>query len=354
MLKLAIDQSVYTGWIQARIERGLDVFASRFSLRYMDQWTADAAPWPIKAGAKCVLSWDSETLIDGYVDQATWSISGEQWTLAAAGRSRTGDLVDCSAINKTGHWSNRTALEIAKDLCDPYDIDVTAPSGAGDPFPRFTLQEGETVFDALDRMCKLRGLLPITTPAGDVKLFSVDALPFDPVIKLDVASAIEREYADDSVKRFSQYLVRATGVGSSEEAFTRAQALDTGVARFRPLVVVGDAPAGTKQAQVRAIWDANVRIGRGERLSYTFMSPVNLAGKTYAPGQRYNVQDDAFGVDTILIVQHATLEISEEAISTRVELVHPEAYAQFAFAGKAAASLLKKSKHAKKTTRGSL
>jgi prophage tail gpP-like protein len=347
-LRLSIDGRTYEGWIKAKVDRGLDQFANRFSLSYLDRWTSEQQPWPIRSRTKAVLSWNDEVLIDGYVDRPRHKVDAESWSLEADGRSLTGQLVDCSAVHDTGHWNGKTAQQIVADICRPFGIEVSTNVVDFEPFNRFTLREGETAFDAIDRVCKIRALLPRSTPKG-LQLFSTD-VPGS-VLPLDVASATAREYEDDSTKRYSEYLVRATGVGSAEEAFSAAVAKDTGVEIFRPLVVVGDAPARTKQAKQRAIWEANVRSGRGEKLSYRFLNPLNKTGKTYSPGQFYRVSDDLFGVDEIMIVQHATLSVDENSIDTQIELVRPGAYSRFEYDAK---RLVKKTKKPKRTRRGSL
>lgn len=347
-LRLAIESRQYEGWIEAKIDRGLDSFAHSFTLKYVDRWTSEQEPWPIKSRTPAILLWDSEVLIDGYVDRPEHDIGDDSWSLTASGRSLTGQLVDVSAVHDTGHWNNRTALQIVKDLCAPYPIEVTTNVVDPDPIKRFAIREGESVHDAIDRVCKIRALLARTTPKG-LELFSSDVPGV--VQTLDVASATHRRYVDDSTKRYSEYLVRATGVGSAEEAFTKAIAKDTGVEIFRPLVVVGDAPARTKQAQQRAIWEANVRSGRGEKLTYTFMDPLNRAGKTYSPGQLYRVTDEVFGVDEVMIVAHATLTVNETTITTQIDLVRPNAYSRFEYDPK---RLVKKTKKPKRTRRGSL
>ncbi len=356
-LKLAIGGDDFVGWVSAKVDRGLDQFAHSFSLTYFDRWSSEAQPWPIVAEDACVLSWDGELMIDGIVDRPVQKITGDTWTLNAAGRSRTGQLVDCSAIHETGHWNSKGALAIVSDLCEPYGIkvstNVASVSALGapqttDPFPRFAIREGETVFNAIDRICKIRALLPRTV-AGGLELFTSD-LP-GPVLTLDVDSAIERTHTDDSSKRHSEYLVRATGVVDRADAFVQAKAADTGVSLFRPLVVVGDAPARTKQAEQRAIWEANVRSGRGESLTYTFMGVHNLIGRLYAPAQRYRVKDLHFGVDTVLMVKHVTVSMAPKNLTTKITLVHPEAYSRFPYDPK---RLVKRTRKPKRTKRGSL
>lgn len=327
--RLVVDGRSFEGWISAEVERSLDEFAPRFSLRYLDRWVPDAKPWQILDGAECSVNWGDEVLINGFVNRARFRATGTEWSLSAEGRSRTADLVDCSAIHKTGEWHGKTASQIVGDLIKPYGLSVKV-DGTVDAtiYPRFAIEQGESVHACIDRLCKVRALIPVSTPGGDVSLLQVGS---GPVLKLQVEHAVSRGYDTDESGRYSEYLLHATGVGSVEEAFTKAQAKDTGVKRFRPLVVIGDAPSGTKQAGLRAQWEANVRAGRSERMVYTMLGTENLTGKTYSAGQLYKVTDDLFGVDDVFVVARATLRASEKELVTEIELCKPETYSQFSY-----------------------
>ena len=304
-LRLTVDGEVFEGWISARVDRALNQFAHSFSLTYLDRWAPERDPWQIIAGAACVLRWNNEILITGFVNRPNFSVSAERWQLTADGRSKTGDLVDSSAVHLTGSWKNKSALEIVQDLCDPFGIPVSTTLIDTERFKKFALQEGETVHSAINRVCKIRALLPITRTDGSVELFSSEVAT-GVTRDLPVDTAIDRTYTDDDSMRHSEYLTRATGVGNEPTVLSRASALDTGIKRYRPLVVVGDAPAGTAQAELRAIWESNVRYGRGERLRYVFQG-VDGPDGSYKPGQRYRVRDQAFGVDLVLMVARASI-----------------------------------------------
>lgn len=353
-IRLIVDGSVYEGWISAEIDRSLGDFASRFSLGMLDRWTPETKPWPIRTGAKCTVNWDSEVLITGYVNRVNMVATADGWQLSAEGRSLAGDLVDASAVHKTGHWKAKTASAIAKDLLAPYGLSLSVDGLDLDTYPRFALQEGESVHAALDRLCKVRALLPISKPDGGVRLFSAD-FPSGAVLPLAVDEAQSRGFSENDSDRFSEYLLRSTGVGTPEEAFAKAEISDPGVARFRPLVVVGDAPSQTAQAKVRAQWECNVRAGRAESLDYTFYGAVNSFGKTYAPGQKYVIRDDLFGVDGIFLLDRAILSAGEESLRSVLSFVRPEAYSQLPYPKKKLAGKTKLGKQIfKKTQRGGL
>jgi prophage tail gpP-like protein len=244
-LTLKVGGETFKGWIEAAVERGCDSLAHQCALRYIDQWSPEAEAWKINGGAECVLAWRDTDIINGFVDKPVWQVSGNKLSLQATFRSRTGDLVESSAVHDTGAWRDQTARQIVQDLVDPFNISVTV-DGPDKKFPIFALREGETVFSAIDRICKVRALIPITTPGGDVRLFSSDTRS-GKVRKFPVGDAHARSYVDDTTQRHSSYLTHATGITDAVDTITKGAATDTGVDRYRPLVVIGDAPAGTTE-----------------------------------------------------------------------------------------------------------
>lgn len=353
-LKLSIDGILYEGWIDAKVEASLGAFSPRFDLKYLDKWSQEREPWPIRRGDVGVIAWESQTLVEARVERTTMRVSEDSWSLQAQGLGLTGILVRASAIHKTGHWSGATALQIAQDLCKPFNIPVVSDA-PGKPIARFALREGEKVLDAINRVCKVSGLLPITD-RGQVRLYTIETaldaqIASGPVLPLQVENALERSYSDDGDDRYSDYLIRSTGLDTEEESFNKASAVDLEVETFCPLVVVGDVPASAAGAEQRAIWEANVRSARSERLDYVFHSPLNIQGMVYRPTQRYRVVDDAFGIDTVMMIHDFTLKVGESGIRCSLSMVRPEAYSQYAVAGKPRAKLVRASKRPKRTRR---
>jgi prophage tail gpP-like protein len=340
-IRLIVDGEVFTGWITVEVERRLDTFASRFSLGYLDRWEPTATPWKIRAGAECTLSFGEETLLSGHVNRARFRANGEHWELAAEGRSYTGDLVDCSAIHETGHWSNKTATAIITDLVQPYGLSVLTDAPDTEVFARFGLEDGETVQAAIDRLTKVRALLPITLPTGDIKLIRVgEGTP----IALDLGSAVSYGYEEDDSQRFSEYRTRAISVGRAADAFSKSTVKDLGVKRFRPLVIVGDAPTNTGGTLTRGRWEANVRAGRAERLHYTVLGALNANGRTYQPGQLYDVRDDVLGVSETFVCAAAIMHVAEHEFVTELELCRPETYQELSYPPRLLTAVTKRGK----------
>lgn len=309
MIRLVVNGESFDGWLSAEIERSLDEFAQRFSLRVLPD-----NPITVAMGDFCSVYSDDDLLITGYVNRVSIRVTSDDYVVSIEGRSTTGDLVDCSAIHETGHWSGKTGNQIASDLCVPFGISVTGV--ASDPFEAFALEPGESVHDALDRLGKVRGLLPVTRATGQVQLLRVtDTRPTDE--QLDLSRCIQRSVMYDESERHSEYRLRAVGSGKN----VAAVALDPEVLRYRPLVVISDAPADTAKAKVRAQWEANIRAGRSERVHYALIG-VNTA----ECGTIFPVWDNILGIDEQLVLTRSTIRSNQQELITEFELCRPETY----------------------------
>jgi prophage tail gpP-like protein len=331
-ISLTVDGKLYVGWVDVSVERSLDRFAHTFKLTYIDRWSDHAEPWPIRTGAACQVKFGEHILVTGYVDVSTFAVDAKGWTLTAAGRSKTGDLVDCSAIHKGGAWQNKIAREIANDLVAPYGLKVEMQTPDNEKIAKFAIMEGESVHDALDRLVKNRGYLACTAADGTVTLMQLLTFVGD-VFPLPVDEAIDREYSEDIQDRFSEYRLRSQTAGDDDKGdpitVTRKVdgTMDPEVKRHRPLVIVADAASGDrKQLERRAKWERNVRAGRAIRVSYTMPGVLDERGFTWTPGDHHHVKDDALGIDEELLLVSAAIEVNERQLATKIELTRPQAF----------------------------
>jgi len=330
-ITLTVDGKRYAGWIDVSVDRSLDRFAHSFKLTYTDRWTDVQEPWPIRVGAACQVCFGNHILVTGFVDVATFTVDAKAWKLTAAGRSKTGDLVDCSAIHKTGAWENKIAKEIASDLLAPFGLQLEMQTPDNEKLPRFAIMEGESVHDALDRLVKNRGFLCHTFADGNVGMLQLASF-VGVVGTLPVDEAIDREYSEDIQDRFSEYRLRSQTHGDNDKGdpvtVTRKVdgTKDPEVKRYRPLVIVADSASDRKQLERRAKWERNVRAGRAIRVSYTMPGVLDERGFPFTPGDHHRVRDDALGVDEELLLVSATVDVSERELTTKIELTRPQAF----------------------------
>ena len=329
-LTLVVDGAEYVGWVNGEIERSLDQFAHRFDFTYTDRWSDAVEPWPIRPGNPVQVKYGEHILTTGWVEFTSFNAQDDQWRLRAAGRSLTGDLVDCSAIFKTGSWNNQKLAKIANDIVAPFGLAAELSVPDNDPIVKFALQEGESAYDSLDRLVRNRGYLLFTHPDGNVGLIRL--LDFIGVVAdLPVAEALTRELEEDQSQVHSQYLLRSQSYGTDEFGtdVTVKRRFDgvrvTGM-RYRPLVIVADSAADRPQLQRRALWEQSVRYGRSLRVRYTLPGVLDPAGLPYSPGNHYHVRDEALGIEETLLCCAARIHVSQQELITDVEFTRPEAF----------------------------
>jgi prophage tail gpP-like protein len=329
-LQLHVNGWRYGGWQTQRITRSIEQLAHSFSVTFTDRW-GSKEDIPIEAGDSVSISYDDEWITDGWVDEDTSDYSYDEYTLSFTGRSRTCDLVDCAAIHRGGQWKGQGLLKIAKDLCNPFGIEVTTNVDLGKVFtPKFTLNDGESVFQAISRAATMRGVLPLTKADGN--------LIFDRVGRAKVATKLEfgknilrGKCRHDWRERFSNYIVKAQTQGTDTTFGTSATQLkrtasDEGCTRYRPTIIQADNEDSGSELQKRAYWERNVRIGRAKWLTYTVQGWTHRDG-LWEPNTLVWVTDKIERIDCELLIVEATMTKTEDEGSlTTLSLTLPKAF----------------------------
>lgn len=330
-ITLAVDGARYAGWTDASVTRSLEALADSFSLSF----TTAAEARVIKPGAQCVVQLGAHKLITGYANSLDVDVSADAISSTLSGRSSAGDLTDCCAVHKTGQWRRAGLVQIIRDLCAPFGIAVSAdPAIAADPFKfeRFELDEGERVFDAMDRLLRATGVTPVSQADGSLRLFRVSDASGLRSVQLRPETSSGRQLTSVDQDTFSVYRLRSqTGRANPEESPRHAalesfEARDPNVARYRPFVLNADTGARVAELQDKARWECNTRHAQSLRVTYTLPGGLAPDGQPWAPPMLVLVDDRVLGVREILLLITAELRCSNSDYSTRIVLTYPEAY----------------------------
>jgi prophage tail gpP-like protein len=331
-IKLIVQGVQYTGWETVTVRRSMESLADAFTLTYVDRWLRQGQEQPIAEGQLCTITVDGQEILDGFVDEAGGKEDGDSDQLTAVGRSAAGDLIDCSAIHSGGQWANATIVQIASDLLSPFGLSVRVQSGLvlSTPLVGFSLEEGETVASALDRMARMQGVLVCSDPGGDIVITRAGATRATTVIRRGVNVLASRRQGSWR-ERYSQYIVKAQsaatgGVFGAQASQRKAVATDPTVSRYRPLVVVSE-DASSLSVSTRANWQRNVRAGRSVRWHYTLSGWKDTASP-WAPNVLVHVTDERWSIDADLLLVSATFTRTGdgEGTTTELELCDPLAF----------------------------
>ena len=328
--ELKIDGALYGGWKTVRVSRSIEQMAGSFELEVSERWPGQPTRTPIRPGQKCQLLLDDSPVITGWVDGVSPDHDAERHTLRVSGRDATGDLVDCSAMHKTGQWHEVKLDQLARDLCAPFGIDVVIDADVGAAFDSYNIQEGESVFECLERAARLRALLLTSDPLGRLVITRAGAAACDTA--LIEGGNIKAARADFTWSdRFSEYAIRGHGrlgdEGEIEDAAPTATARDEAITRHRPLIVLAEAHGENASFADRAEWEKTIRRGRSCRGSITVQGWA-ANGALWQPNTRVKVTSPLLWLDDAeMLIVGCTYSLDNwSGTLTELAIARPDAF----------------------------
>lgn len=334
--QLVIGDRVYAGWTSIDVERGIEQIAGRFRLEVTHRWPGADVPPGLREGLACTVKLGDDLVITGYIDEYEPDLTETSSSICVLGRDRTGDLVDCSAIHKTGAWANARLEKIVKDIAAPFGVGVILADDVdtGEVFKSFALEDGERAFDAIDRACRLRAVLCTSTPAGDLLLTT--ASDEETRVSLVEGINVKRIRAVHNwCDRFSKVIVKAQAPGDDHEsgaeaAHLHATAEDAEINRYRPLIVLAEHHTSSKSLRERAQWEVAVRMGRGKRGYCTVAGwrteDDGQAGPLWQPNMLVRVISDRMNLDADMLIVSCHFRLAEDGKTTTLTFARPEAF----------------------------
>lgn len=328
---LKVNGTVYEGWLGARVTTGIDRCAGDFELGLSSLWAGNSMlQRRIRPGDACELQLLGRTVVSGFVDTLDVAIDDRMHTVSVTGRDRTADLIDCSAVHTPGQWSGQTVLAIAQAVAAPFGLKVRAEVDTGKPLGRFSLNTGETAYEAIERAARLAGLLVTTDGAGALVLTraglarATDDLVYGRNIKAASASLDVRD-------RFQTYTALGQAAGgdyfnAAAAAHLKAVATDAEVGRFRPLILTGDAPGAAGSLRERAQWEADVRAARSMQVAVVVQGFTQSDGSLWWPNRLVRVQAPPLQLDEDLLLVGVSFEVGDQGCVTRLQLTRADAF----------------------------
>jgi prophage tail gpP-like protein len=331
-VSLVIGGIAYGGWEDISITRSIESLSGSFDIAVSERWPGQTVSRAIHPGDPCQVRIDGDTVITGYVDDVNASFDSESHTLQITGRDKAGDLVDCSAINRPGQWSGLRFESIVQELIAPFGLSVSVETDTGEAFKKFNIQQGETAYETIERMAKMRALLVVSDGLGNLVITragngkSATAL----VQGQNILAASSK---NSMAERFSQYLCKGQDQGNDTHpasVFTqpKGSAIDADVSRYRPMLVMAEGKATSKICQDRAAWERSVRIGKALTATVTVAKwRQGDDGPLWQPNTKTIVNIPALKLVEQMLIAEVTYSLStNEGSTTQLSLVRPAAY----------------------------
>ena len=328
-IRLSANKKAFYGWKSLRVTRGIETVAGTFELGITEDVAAGLQQTKIKAGNDARLWIGDDTVITGAVDVRRVSYDANTLAVTVSGRDKTSDLVDCSAVYQGGQFLDQNFAQIANALCEPFGIKVLVNADVGDKFKKFKLQEGETVFDALERGARHRGLLLMADALGALVITTPgkNRISTPLVLGKNILSG-SGEFSQTD--RFSEYTVKSQTTGddwktSDQIASPVGVVEDKNIKRHRPLIIIAEESSDAKACADRATWERNVRAARGSRVTYT-VAGWRHAGGLWLPNHTVPVKDRLIGIERELLITQVVYVLEGRNYTTEITLADPAAY----------------------------
>jgi prophage tail gpP-like protein len=332
-IRLSVDGQAREDWTTIVVRLGIEQLAGEFRFDYVDRGGELNQPLEFDEGDECIVAIDGEEVMVGHIDQVEISYDANTHNIAISGRGNTGDLVDSSAIHETGKWRDSLLETIANDLCSPFDVDVvidpTAAEQALVKFPRFSIQDGEAVFEALSRLARMRGMLIVTDNGAQVRFTRAGSKRIETALELG-QNVLGGTRSGDLKSRFQIYTFKSQLVGTDDffgavASCPKGFVTDDGIDRNRPLVVIAEDQGNANDLIRRAEWERNTRAGQSRRLSHRVQGYHHADG-LWKPNEIVRVRDRFLRVDDDLLITAVTYEKASNRSVTTIQTGRPEAF----------------------------
>lgn len=325
---LWVDNKIFDGWEDVKITRELNSAASDFQLQVTDKWQGDADEWRLKPGQHIHLHLGKSPVLTGYIDRVEASISAGSRSITVAGRSKTADLVDCSV--EGSKFDGLTVKEVADKLCAPFGIRVLLLGNAGTAFQAIVVEQGETIFNLLDRLCREKKLLMYPGYNGELILSARGTYRVPTQIQQGV-NLLSGKSTYDNANRFSKYVLKgnmmpdfAKALGA--EVAATGQATDAGISRYRPLIIMAENATDNAGGEDRASYEAHLRAAKA------LTAEVSVQGWTQADGKLWEVNQVVFldagflGIRRRMLIQKVDFNKSNAGTTCNLSLIREDAF----------------------------
>lgn len=328
---LVVDGQEWRGWTEVTVERYIDALAGAFRLQLTTRWPGISEPRPIAPGLDAQITIGGEAVITGRLRDVQPAYDRQSNGVAVTGADLTQRLVDFSAM--PNQYSGLGLSELIGRIVAPFGITVIASASLGEPVARFVVEDGETAFDAIERACRLRGVLPLTNAAGQLVLARAGETAATAAVRGGWGGNVEAargQFTDRD--RASEYIVKAqrprrdTDDDESSAAHIVGTALDETVVGYAPLIIIANDPLDQAEALARAQWERSIRRGRARRVTVTLSGWRDADGKLWQVNTRVPYRDDILGIDAELLVAGVQLQRSDQGTTAILELADPAAF----------------------------
>jgi prophage tail gpP-like protein len=318
----------YSTWESVSVEAGAAKAVRRCEIIAAEPNQAISAAWVFQPGAQITVRAGGDAMLTGYVDDYCPEFDGESHIAAIYARSKAKDIVDSSAVHQSGEWLNKKFTDIAKDLLQPFGLQLTTDLSNLQPIPVWRLAPGSSVFEELEVLARQAGALLIGTADGNIKLTKADNFQMGggylmEGVNIKHASAkLSEKHKHDKVHARGQ---KSKGSGS-QSLRLEFIAPDSTVQRYRPKIVIVEGDTDQQRVQQRAQWQVARDAGWCTTAEITVMGWRDGDGNLWDPEKLYYVESQKLKIAQMMALQHVHFrQNSGDGTIAELSMVDPKA-----------------------------
>lgn len=327
---LRVNGREWGGWTSSRISAGIDRVARDFNVSITRQWPGSDGVPQIKNGDRVEVMIGDDLVITGWVEALPLRYDATAITMGIVGRSKTADLIDCSAA--PAQHNGKTLFRIAGALAKPFGVDVVDAGTPATAVIDAQPEHGETVVECLNRLLGQVQALAYDDAQGRLVLGKPGAEKAATALVLGeniLSCDTERSVRD----RFSSYLVTGQRPGTDDDfgeatiAAIRQSTTDTGVTRYRPHTVQQSGTATTDSCKSRCEFEARQRAAKTRETTYTVQGWRQGNGELWRPNLSVIVYDPLNGFDNeTLVIAEVTYIKDNNGTTCEIRVGPSDAY----------------------------
>lgn len=321
------DGLAFPWWTSVEIVESIDNCVSTFALEIAGVYATAAAALREDQDVRVYVG--EELVITGVIDDVSIGGDANGVTVKVTGRSSTREVVDCSAPLQTP--GGLKLIGLVRRLLTDYPIEVVDEAGVGDQVVRaFHVDEGETLFDALDRLSRDHAFLVTDDARGRLVLTRAGAGgAAGDTIARGAAGFLSGDVMRSCAERYSHYQVRGQQLSDLDvDVDVQGGADDIALKRFRQLIIRPERGLSREAADLRARWEATTRAAKALQASYALRGWRKANGALWRKNEVVPVLDGLCGVigaELLAVSVRRTLNATEGRV-TSIELAPPLAY----------------------------
>jgi prophage tail gpP-like protein len=234
-----------------------------------------------------------DQIFEGWAFSRSRGITSEETNVSISGRDLTADLVDCTLELPNYELNNVTIKSVCDMICSKFGVYSSVTLNEKQVFQRVAIDETESGFSVIDRMCKSRSLIPTTNRFGDLVIRdlsvetvveSIDSLVYgDNILEISETVELSERYSsikiigkaieksEDEDKNISEILSwgkrKSKKKNSEKIKDPNFKIADNEIKRYRHISISNENIHRSDSLRKKALWERRTR--RGKTFGYT-------------------------------------------------------------------------------------